>query len=146
VPLAETLLAGWLLSQAGLRVPAGALTVAPVVKATTCSSIRRATSPVSAQAVPFARDADHIVSSRRRFKAAWFALVPRANCRIDPAENIAGEPRDDVVCVGSETCGDRRRAGVHDRGKPADGRRSDARSANERCAAGDPRALGRLCK
>src|SRR5687767_720540 len=30
VPLAETLLAGWLLSQAGMRVPAGALTVAPV--------------------------------------------------------------------------------------------------------------------
>ena len=30
VPLAETLCAGWLLAQAGLQVPAGPLSVAPV--------------------------------------------------------------------------------------------------------------------
>ena len=33
VPLAETMLAGWLLAQAGLAVPEGVLTVAPVRKA-----------------------------------------------------------------------------------------------------------------
>src|SRR5215469_15678362 len=30
VPLAETLMAGWLLAQAGIAVPAGPMTVAPV--------------------------------------------------------------------------------------------------------------------
>ena len=36
VPLAETLLAGWLLAQAGIEAPAGKMTVAPARPARSC--------------------------------------------------------------------------------------------------------------
>lgn len=102
VPLAETLLAGWLLSQAGLRVPAGTLTVAPVREGDKLLFDTRGNVTGKAQGIPFARDADHIVFVAQKIQGSVIALVPRANCRIDPAENIAGEPRDGLVCVGAK--------------------------------------------
>ena len=102
VPLAETLLAGWLLSQAGLRVPAGTLTVAPVREGDKPLFDSKDNVTGRAQAIPFARDADHIVFIAQKVHGSVVALVPRANCRIDPAQNIAGEPRDGVVCVGAK--------------------------------------------
>ncbi len=102
VPLAETLLAGWLLSQAGLRVPAGRLTVAPVSDGEKLLLDAHGNITGRASAVPFARDADHIVFVGHKVQGRVVALVPRANCRIEPAGNIAGEPRDAVLCVGAK--------------------------------------------
>ncbi|HZJ62115.1 MAG TPA: acyl-CoA dehydrogenase family protein [Kofleriaceae bacterium] len=99
VPLAETLLAGWLLAAAGLTVPDGAL--APVIEA----GIELADDGRlrgRAVAVPFARDAARIaVLGRRRTGAAFAALVDRAACAIEPRDNLAGEPRDTVTVDGA---------------------------------------------
>ena len=102
VPLAETLLAGWLLSQAGLRVPTGTLTVAPVCDGDKLLLDPRGNITGRANAVPFAREVDHIVFVGHKVQGRVVALVPRANCRIEPGENLAGEPRDRVVCVGAK--------------------------------------------
>jgi len=99
VPLAETLLAGWVLAAAGLTVPDGAL--APVIEA----GIELADDGRlrgRAVAVPFARDAARIaVLGRRRTGAAFAALVDRAACAIEPRDNLAGEPRDTVTVDGA---------------------------------------------
>jgi len=94
VPLAETLLAGWLLAQAGLEVPAGPLTVAPartadhlVMDAAGCVSGR-------ARAVPFARDAERVALLARRGTGTVVALVARPQCALEPGSGHAGEPRD----------------------------------------------------
>jgi acyl-CoA dehydrogenase len=95
VPLAETLLAGWLLSQAGMRVPAGTLTVAPVGEGDKLLLDPKGNITGRAYAVPFARDAAHFAFIAHKVRGRVVALVPRENCRIEQRANIAGEPRDD---------------------------------------------------
>ncbi|HEV8094084.1 MAG TPA: acyl-CoA dehydrogenase family protein, partial [Burkholderiales bacterium] len=102
VPLAETLLAGWLLAQAGLRVPSGALSVAPVGEGEKLLLDSRGNITGRAYAVPFARDAAHFAFIAHKVDGRVVALVPRGNCRIEQRANIAGEPRDDVLCVGAK--------------------------------------------
>ena len=102
VPLAETLLAGWLLSQAGMRVPSGPLTVAPVGEGDKLLLDPKGNITGKAYAVPFARDAAHLVFIAHKVRGRVVALVPRENCRIEPRANIAGEARDDIVCVGAK--------------------------------------------
>lgn len=96
VPLAETILAGWLLSSAGINVPSGALTVGPVVagddftvkkEGATCrihGKLRR---------VPFARAAKQLVL----LKEGQVYVVEATHCRITPGRNLASEARDDVT-------------------------------------------------
>ena len=97
VPLAETLLAGWLLAAAGLTVPDGRL--API--ATASDGVRLdADGRLSGQAaaVPFARDADRLaVLGQREPGDAFVALVDRAVCTVHARDNLAGEPRDTVI-------------------------------------------------
>lgn len=96
VPLAETLLAGWLLGQAGLLVPMGPMTAAsgydgaPV----TLAGGRLAG---SAEAVPFGRNAEHIAVLARDGDASVVALVKASDCAIAPGTSLAGEPADDVA-------------------------------------------------
>ena len=97
VPLAETLLAGWLLSQAGLRVPAGALSVAPVRDGERLRLNSDGTVSGRAGAVPFARDAAQLAVLARGDRGLVVALLESARCAIEIGDNIAGEPRDDVV-------------------------------------------------
>jgi len=97
VPLAETLLAGWLLSQAGLHVPPGALSVAPVREGERLRRNADATLSGRAHAVPFARDAAQIAVIAQREGGALVALVERSRCAIENGASIAGEPRDDIV-------------------------------------------------
>ena len=99
IPLAETMLAGWLLAQAGLAVPEGVLTVAPVrVKdrpmlgrtqagwhlAGTCSR------------VPWARDATCLAVLAEGPDGPMVAVVPREGLIVAHDLNMAGEPRDTV--------------------------------------------------
>ncbi len=94
LPLAETLLAGWLLAQAGLEVPAGVLTVAPVRAADRLEMDRDGGISGRARAVPFARDAARVALIARRGAGCVVALIEAAQCSIEPGSSQAGEPRD----------------------------------------------------
>src|SRR5476649_1532117 len=97
VPLAETLLAGWLLSRAKIPVPAGELTVAPMHDADRIILNADGTLSGRARAVAFARDAGHIAVIARRGMDSFIALVERKLATIHPDASLPGEPRDAVV-------------------------------------------------
>jgi alkylation response protein AidB-like acyl-CoA dehydrogenase len=96
VPLAETLLASWLLASAEMAVPGG--TLAPI--AGTGVEFIDGRLRGRASRVAFAREADHLVVCGVRGSAGFVALVDRAACRVEPHDNLAGEPRDTVVLDG----------------------------------------------
>ncbi len=114
VPLAETLLAGWLLTAGGLRVPDGKLAPAGSYgdgvgldvdgrggdgRDVGLDAGGRLTG--RATAVPFAREVDRLaVLGRRGTGEAFVALVDRAACSIRARDNLAGEPRDTVAFDG----------------------------------------------
>jgi alkylation response protein AidB-like acyl-CoA dehydrogenase len=96
VPLAETLMAGWLLARAGIPVPNRPLTIAPVH-----ADGRIVLGPDGklsgrARRVPFARNASHIAVLVHHSDAPAVALVAAAALPIGEATDLAGEPRDDV--------------------------------------------------
>jgi acyl-CoA dehydrogenase len=96
VPLAETLMAGWLLAQAGIPVPSGPLTIAPVhadghIAFTTDGKLSG-----RARRVPFARNAEHIAVLIHRDGGHALALVAAAGLAIRQSASLAGEPRDDI--------------------------------------------------
>ncbi|MCA8927854.1 MAG: acyl-CoA dehydrogenase [Alphaproteobacteria bacterium] len=101
VPLAETLMAGWLLAQAGMQVPMGPMTVAPAGPDQRIT-LKGGQLEGSARAVPFARNADHIVVLAREAgpvpeqEALVVAMVRAGACSIVPGTSLAGEPADDV--------------------------------------------------
>ena len=93
VPLAETMLATWLLADAGLEIPDGPLTAGPVRDGE--SVILRRTDDgwiVSGTItrVPWAREVDRLVV----LADSWVALVGRESWSIETEENVAREPRD----------------------------------------------------
>jgi acyl-CoA dehydrogenase len=99
IPLAETLLAGWLLASAGRPVPAGPLTVAPVRSADRVEARRGGggwTLSGSAGRVQWARGAARIVVLAQSPEGPVIASVDPTACRIDPGQNLAGEPNDTV--------------------------------------------------
>lgn len=96
IPLAETMLAAWLLSQAGLAVPGGMLSVAPVLDEDRIALNQDGTLTGSAGAVPFARAADYLAVLAWKATRPVIALVERNLCAIEPCESIAREPRDRV--------------------------------------------------
>jgi acyl-CoA dehydrogenase len=100
VPLAETLMAGWLLARAGIAVPSGPLTIAPVHA--DGQILLTATGALTGRArrVPFARNAAHIAVLGRRGNEAVVALVEAAGLPISQSTSLAGEPRDDVSFEG----------------------------------------------
>jgi acyl-CoA dehydrogenase len=99
VPLAETLLAGWLLAAAGLDVPGGALASGGTDDGSVgLDGDGRLTGRLTG--VAFARDAACLAVLGRRGGDAFVARVDRAACAIRPRDNLAGEPRDTVVLDG----------------------------------------------
>src|SRR5271169_1282871 len=60
VPLAETMLAGWLLARAGIAAPAGAMTVAPARPRDRIALNADGTVSGRANGIPFAKDSKHI--------------------------------------------------------------------------------------
>jgi acyl-CoA dehydrogenase len=96
VPLAESLLAGWLLQQAGISLPPGASTVAPVdIRDRIVVDVRGRLSG-AARCVPFARQSSQIAIFAMRDEQAMVALVDRGLCRIQERANLAGEGRDAI--------------------------------------------------
>jgi len=92
LPLAETMLAGWLLTQASIEAPADAMTVAPVRPRDRISRNADGTLSGRADAVPFATDAKHIAVVTSDAKGAAIALVNTTDCDIGGGETLAGDP------------------------------------------------------
>lgn len=96
LPLAETLIAGVLLAEAGADVPAGPLTIAPVRKGEVIEFSDGKLSGTASR-VPFAHGASAIVVAT----SAGLAIVDPKNVKIDRDKSMAGEPRDTVTFDGA---------------------------------------------
>ena len=96
LPLAETMLAGWLLGTAGLPVPDGPLTVAPVADETLRLRRDDGAWHVSGRAtrVPWARHAVAAAVLAEHAGAPHVVLLHAGGWRTEPGANLAGEPRD----------------------------------------------------
>ena len=97
VPLAETMLAGWLLSQANIASPAGAMTVAPAGPKDRVMVEADGTLSGRARGIPFAREAGHIAVLAQGTRGSSIALVEASACRIEAGHNLAGESSDTVT-------------------------------------------------
>jgi acyl-CoA dehydrogenase len=104
VPLAETIIAGGLLSRAGLQVPFGPLTIAPVRVGETLTLADRAgalTVSGTATRVPWGRHAGHVVTVGDVAGRPTIALVATSDARITEGANLAREPRDTLSFDGA---------------------------------------------
>jgi acyl-CoA dehydrogenase len=98
VPLAETMLAGWLLAQARIASPEGMMTVAPSGPKDRISLNPDGTLSGRARGVPFAKDARHIaVLAQGAGDSASIALVELSACRIEAGLNLANDGSDTVT-------------------------------------------------
>jgi acyl-CoA dehydrogenase len=97
VPLAETMLAGWLLSQAKMTSPEGAMTVAPASPKDRIAVGADGTLTGRARGVPFAKDAKHIAVLASGTSGLSIALVETAACRIETGLNLGGDNSDTVT-------------------------------------------------
>jgi acyl-CoA dehydrogenase len=97
VPIAETLLAGWLLSRAGISSPQGAMTVAPTRPADRITLDADGILSGRARGVPFATDAPHLAVLAHGANGAHVALIPTSAARITAGRTLAGDPVCDVV-------------------------------------------------
>jgi len=89
VPLAETMIAGRLLVAAGLQVPAGALTVAPVVQSEALDIKSKETVSGEATRIPWGSHCAHAVVAGEN----EIGLVSLEACTGLIEKNLAGEPR-----------------------------------------------------
>jgi acyl-CoA dehydrogenase len=97
VPLAETMLAGWLLSQADIASPDGMMTVAPAGPKDMITLGADGTLSGRARGVPFATDAKHIAVLAQGSGGLSIALVEAGACRIEAGLNLGGDGNDTVT-------------------------------------------------
>jgi alkylation response protein AidB-like acyl-CoA dehydrogenase len=97
VPLAETMLAGWLLAQAKIASPAGEMTVAPASPKDRIALKADGTLSGRARAVPFATQAGHIAVLAGGNGGHSIALVDAAKVRIEAGLNLANDNSDTVT-------------------------------------------------
>jgi acyl-CoA dehydrogenase len=110
-PLAETMLAGWLLSAAGLPMPDVPLTVAPVREGERLYARRdgaRWRIEGTATRVPWGRQCGAIAVLAESDGNSVVALVAATDAAGNDGHNLAGERRDDLVFSGAQS----RQAGV----------------------------------
>ena len=94
VPLAETMLAGWLLTGEGIALPAGPMTVAPVCAGETLTLTGGRISGTVTR-VPWGRHARHVVVVAGT--PAQVAVLPATAGQVRLDQNLAREPRDTLV-------------------------------------------------
>jgi len=97
VPLAETMLAGWLLSQADIASPSDAMTVAPGLPKDRITLNDDGTLSGVAHSIPFAREAQRIAVVASSANRLAIALVNTADCRITTGLNVANDASDTVT-------------------------------------------------
>jgi acyl-CoA dehydrogenase len=103
VPLAETMLAGWLLSQAKINSPEGAMTVAPANPKDRITLNADGTLSGRARGVPFAKEAKHIAVVATTAKGVSIALVEASACRIEAGLGLGGDASDTVTFSNTPT-------------------------------------------
>ena len=92
VPLAETLLAGWLLTRAAVAAPSGPMTIAPSRPSDRIIFDADGTLTGSAIGVPFASEAQHIAVLAHGEKGGVVALVAADDCTIGEGQTVANDP------------------------------------------------------
>lgn len=97
VPLAETMLAGWLLAQARITSPEGEMTVAPASPKDRITVNADGSLSGKARGVPFAKAAKHIAVLASDAKGCSIALVDATRCRIESGLNLGGDHSDTVT-------------------------------------------------
>ena len=97
VPLAETMLAGWLLAQANLSSPDGEMTVAPASPKDRIALNADGSLSGKARGVPFAKAAKHIAVLAGDAKGLSIALVDAGKCRIEAGLGLGGDHSDTVT-------------------------------------------------
>jgi len=103
VPLAESMLAARLLAAAGLPVPDGPLSLAPVNRSDRLSLARQSGGwrlSGRARRVPWARQAAALVLLVEEGNRTLAVSLPPAAAEIRKGANLAGEPRDEVILDG----------------------------------------------
>jgi len=103
LPLAETMLANWLLAGAGLPIPEGPLTVGPVRTGESLSLLAEGDKwrlAGTLARVPWARNATAMAVLVRQSGQCWVVLVDKQAWSVEPGENVAREPRDLVRLEG----------------------------------------------
>jgi acyl-CoA dehydrogenase len=100
VPLAETIVAGWLLAGAGLEVPLGPLTFAPArggerLRLARAGGGWRLSGRLTR--VPWGGAASHVVTVVDGDSRAMVALIAAGSARVTGDHNLALEPRDTLV-------------------------------------------------
>lgn len=97
LPLAETILAGWLLDCAGIEPPMGPMSVAYAAQGAGLHLFRDADGwrlDGVAPRVPWGSKAGHVVVVEEAEGAVRVALVANADYQAEPDKNMAREPRD----------------------------------------------------
>src|SRR6266576_6236326 len=97
VPLAETMLAGWLLAQAKIASPDGEMTVAPANPKDRIALNADGSLSGKARGVPFAKAAKHIAVLAGDAKGLSIARVDAAKCRIEAGLGLGGDHSDSVT-------------------------------------------------
>ncbi len=97
VPLAETMLAGWLLAQAKIASPEGEMTVAPASPKDRITLNADGTLSGRARGVPFAKAAKHIAVLASGNGGASIALVDAGKVRIEAGLTLANDNSDTVT-------------------------------------------------
>jgi len=97
VPLVETMLAGWLLAQAGLPSPAGKMTVVPARPQDRIALNADGTLSGRVRGVPFASEAAHIAVIAQGAKGYFIALVEASACRIEAGESLGSDASNTVT-------------------------------------------------
>jgi acyl-CoA dehydrogenase len=99
VPLAETMLAGWLLTQGGISSPPGMMGVAPSHPHDRITLDTAGLLNGTARKVAFASEAAYLAVIVDAADGAMIALVDVKSCQVLPGENLAGEASDTVKFV-----------------------------------------------
>ena len=97
IPLAETMLAGWLLTQAKIASPEGMMTVVPASPKDRVTLNADGTLSGRARGVPFAKVAKHIAVLASGGSGFSIALVDAGACRIEAGLNLGGDNSDTVT-------------------------------------------------
>ena len=96
VPLAETIVAGWLLSRSGMEVPQGAMTLAPVRPDERLSLTKNDTLDGAARRVPWGSQARHIVALAQADDGLLVVRIEGGSAAVEDGENMARETRSDL--------------------------------------------------
>ena len=97
LPLAETMLAGWLLSQAKIASPAGEMTLTPTAPKDRITLLANGSLSGRVRDIPFASESKHIAVLAQAGDGLSIALVKSDACRIEAGRNLGGDANDTVT-------------------------------------------------